>query len=340
MKSSKELEGYPAGFLSDCPGSTKEAFINNGTLKYLRIYVKNSNSSIRRKYNYFQTNELAKDPNIDFRKNTMLYVGGFLDSPFFPLASNMAASYENFGYNVLRLDTNTFTTVEYPQAARFMRPVGMHTAKMLADLTAQGLDPKKLEILGLSLGAHTASFIAKNYRLLTGMNISRITALDPAGACFRNLGPEDRLDKSDADFVETINTNIDEFGMAAPVGHVNFYVNGGENQPGELFWMMCTSFCSHVRAHAIWKTALRYRDSFVAIQCDSVQQARNKNCFDRRPVVTNVLGLNVNKTNEGIFYLATTNTYPYFLGKKGVKKEHDFYLSLMNSLNKKKVINI
>ncbi|XP_046968948.1 lipase member H-like isoform X1 [Vanessa cardui] len=328
------------GANEECPGSTKEAFISNSTLKHLRIFVQNSSSSGLRKYNYFQTNELAKDPDIDFKKNTMLYVGGFLDSPIFPLASIMGAAYENSGYNVLLLDTNTFTTVEYPRAARFMRPVGMHTAKMLADLTAQGLDPKKLEIVGLSLGAQTASFIAKNYRILTGMNVSRITALDPAGPCFRNLGPEDRLDKSDADFVEAINTNIDEFGMAAPVGHVNFYVNGGENQPGELFWMLCTSFCSHVRAHTIWTIALRYRDAFVAIQCDSVQQARNKKCFDRRPVVTNVLGLNVNKTNEGIFYLATTNTPPYFLGRKGVRKEHDFYLSLTNSLNEKDVIKM
>ncbi|XP_050351751.1 lipase member H-A-like [Nymphalis io] len=340
MKSSKELEGYPAGFLADCPGSTKEAFIRNNTLKYLTIYVQKSKNSVFRKYNYFQTNELAKDPDIDFNKNTVLYVGGYLDSPIFPFASIMGAAYENLGYNVLLLDTNMFTTLEYPRAARFMRPVGMHTAKMLVDLTSQGLDPKKLEIVGLSLGAQTASFIAKNYRLLTGMNISRVTGLDPAGPCFRNLGPEDRLDKTDADFVETVNTNIDELGMAAPVGHVNFYVNGGETQPGELFWILCTSLCSHVRAHTVWMTALRYREAFVAIQCDSVQQARNKNCFDRRPLVTNVLGLNVNKTNEGIFYLATTNTPPYFLGKKGIRKENDFILSLTNSLNEKNVIKI
>lgn len=221
-----------------------------------------------------------------------------------------------------------------------MRPVGKYTAKMLADLTRDGLDPAMLELVSISLGGQTCGFIAKNFRHLTGMNISRITALDPAGPCFRNLGPADRLDKTDADFVEVLQTNIDDFGMAAPIGHINYYVNGGEYQPGDFFWMLCTAFCSHVRAHALWIAALTYRDAFVAIQCDSVQQARYKQCYDRVPQVTNYLGLKADKNVQGIFYLATTNTYPYFMGKKGLKKEYDFFTNITSSVNKSKLLKI
>lgn len=211
-----------------------------------------------------------------------------------------------------------------------MRAIGKHAADMLVTLSMYGLDPKKLELLGLSLGAHTASFIAKNYKLKTGIKISRITGLDPSGPCFRNLGPEDRLDKSDVDFVDVIDTNIDGYGMAAPVGHVNFYVNGGEYQPGDVFWIPCDVLCSHIRSYSLWIAALQNPNSFVALKCDSVQEARNKECFDKYPIVTNILGLNTDRNVQGIFYLATHNNYPYFMGLKGLKKENEFFDSKLN----------
>ncbi|XP_045495939.1 lipase member H-B-like isoform X2 [Colias croceus] len=340
MYSSKYMEGYPHGFLADCPGSNQEAIITKRSLKYLTMTVANSDKVMPNKYSFYQMKDLALDPNIDFRRNTVLYIGGYLDSPSFIFARNMGAAYKDLGYNVLLLDTNMFTTMQYPRAARFMRPVGKNTAKMLAELTTYGLDPKKLELVGISLGAQTASFIAKHYKKLTGHSISRLTGLDPAGPCFRNLGPEERIDKSDADFVEMVATNIDGYGMAAPVGHVNFYVNGGEFQPGDLIWTICDVICSHLRSYYVWMAALRNPNSFIGLQCDSVQAARDKNCYERQPRITNVLGLNCDKTKEGIFYLNTNNTYPYYLGKKGLSKEHEFVLSKMNEINAESIIKM
>ncbi|XP_034831145.1 lipase member H-B-like [Maniola hyperantus] len=338
--STREMEGYPKGYLSDCPGSEKEAYITRKSLRHLSLYVPDSTGALRRKYNYYQMAQLAKDPDLDFNKKTLLYVGGFLDSPSFIFATLTARTYLSLGYNVLLLDTNWFTTMEYPRAARFMRPVGKHTAKMLVQLTNSGLDPKKLEIIGLSLGGQTISFIAKNYRDLTNTTVSRITGLDPAGPCFRNLGPDQRIDRSDADFVDIVSTNIDGFGMAAPVGHVNFYVNGGEFQPGDIIWDFCTVMCSHIRSYSLWMSALQNPNSFIAIECSSVQQARDKKCFGRTPLVTNVFGLKVNKSREGIFYLSTSRSYPYYLGEKGLREENDFFLSYTKSLNEKDVIKI
>lgn len=214
-----------------------------------------------------------------------------------------------------------------------MRPVGIHAAEMLTNLTRLGLNPKKLEVIGLSLGGQTMSFIAKNYRLQTGMNISRLTALDPSGPCFRNLEPEDRLDESDADFVDVVSTNIDGFGMAAPVGHVNFYVNGGEYQPSNILWIPCSIVCSHIRAYEIWVAALLHPNTFIAMQCESVQHARLRDCYDRKPTVTNVLGLKTDRRKKGVFYLTTQSNYPYFLGEKGLLKENDSFETEFKEFN-------
>lgn len=221
-----------------------------------------------------------------------------------------------------------------------MRPVGIHAAEMLANLTRIGLNPKKLEVIGLSLGAQTMSFIAKNYRLQTGMNISRLTGLDPSGPCFRNLGPEDRLDESDADFVDVVNTNIDGYGMGAPVGHVNFYVNGGEYQPNILIWLPCNILCSHIRSYTIWVAALQHPNTFIAMQCESVQHARERKCFDKTPSVTNVLGLKTDRSKKGVFYLGTYGAYPYFMGEKGLEKESEPFESNLEELNRDDLIEI
>lgn len=130
--------------------------------------------------------------------------------------------------------------------------------------------------------------------------------------------------------MDVIETNIDGYGMAAPVGHVNFYVNGGEFQPGDVLWVPCTGLCSHIRSFTLWIAALKNPDSFIAMKCDSVQDARNKNCFNRTPIVTNVVGLNTDRTKEGVFYLSTDNNYPYFLKEKGLKKKYEFFNSRLS----------
>lgn len=100
------------------PGSEKEAYITRKSLKHLSFSVQLGGAFnwSTRKYNYFQMAQLAKDPDLDWEnKKTMLYVGGFLDSPSFLFASSMGKVYKALGYNVLMLDTNWFTTVEYPR---------------------------------------------------------------------------------------------------------------------------------------------------------------------------------------------------------------------------------
>lgn len=68
-----------------------------------------------------------------------------------------------------------------------------------------------------------------------------------------------------------------------------------------------------------WILSFDYPDKFVAVQCDSVADARHGNCYNK-PLKTNVLGPKTNFSQPGIYYLPTSETAPYFIGAKGLKK--------------------
>ncbi|XP_063535815.1 lipase member H-B-like [Cydia strobilella] len=332
LEYSRVGQGYHRGILPDCPGSTKPAEITPNSLRNLKISVFGSRASLTT-YSYYHVKRIARHPEIDFNKKTIIYVPGYLDLSAVPIRRSLVQLYQDLGYNVLILDYEAFDSGEMPVAARLMPPVGKHVAEMLSNLTTLGLDPKKLELVGLSLGGQAISFIAKNYREITGRNISSLTALDPAGRCFRHLGPHQRLDPSDADFVLSIATNMDEMGIATPVGHVTFYVNGGEFQPADLWWLPCDTLCSHVKSYILWLSALINPGKFVGLQCDSIQQARDFNCFDRKPLVTNTMDLYTDRSKPGIYYLSTLHKYPYYLGKEGVYRSSEPVLKQLSYLN-------
>ena len=63
------------------------------------------------------------------------------------------------------------------------------------------------------------------------------SGLDPAGPLFEGYEPSVRLDKSDAAYVDVIHSNgesliVGGFGTWEPIGHVDFYPNGGRAQRG------------------------------------------------------------------------------------------------------------
>ena len=64
-----------------------------------------------------------------------------------------------------------------------------------------------------------------------------ITGLDPAGPLHINVNADLRLDKNDADRIDVIHTDIEGFGTKREdtVGHIDFFPNGGDRQPGCSF---------------------------------------------------------------------------------------------------------
>ena len=125
-----------------------------------------------------------------------------------------------------------------------------------------------LHLVGHSLGAHVAGFMAKKVARLGLGKVPRLTGLDPAYPCYELLGPEGRVDKTDAELVQILHTNsgwlwegclsfkvmrsLDHCKLALnacnciyllvqePLGHVDFYPAGGSHQPG------CTEGLLHI----------------------------------------------------------------------------------------------
>lgn len=108
----------------------------------------------------------------------------------------------------------------------------------------KGLNLMRTHVIGFSLGAHVSGFAGAE---LPGL--SRITGLDPAGPLFEAQHPKVRLDSSDAEFVDVIHSNgenliLGGLGSWQPMGHVDYYPNGGRVQTGcsNLFVGAVTDF--------------------------------------------------------------------------------------------------
>lgn len=83
------------------------------------------------------------------------------------------------------------------------------------------------------------------------MLFSVFEGLDPAGPLFESQDPKDRLDSTDADFVDVIHSNGETLifgglGSWQPMGHVDFYPNGGRMQKG------CTNLFVGAFSDIIW----------------------------------------------------------------------------------------
>ncbi|XP_022829584.1 lipase member H-B-like [Spodoptera litura] len=324
-----EDTGQPAGLMADCPGMNKSTLLSEKTKKSLSVIVVYPSSGFlgHRETRCSLSAEgaacAAKHiPINDLKKRkTLVMISGYMDSTFSPVVRTLLAMYLGLGRNVIVLEIFPILVRSYPIAARITKPLGNLLGEFLASLTSRGLSSKKLELVGGSLGAHIASYAADTYKLLTGRRPARLTGLDPAGPCFRNVPPTSRLHAGAADRVDVLHTNIDGFGIPDRLGHVDFYANGGEYQPylkGD-FIMPCFQLCSHVRSVFYWYLSYSNPDKFIAVQCDSVADARHGNCYEGT-LRTNALGPNTNFSKTGVFYLPTNAKSPYYLGLNGLKK--------------------
>lgn len=191
-------------------------------------------------------------------RTTKIIVHGFIsggDSGWVMDLKNAILSKESTNVIVVDWSNGANPNLVYGQAATNTRVVGAQIALLISKLkSATGALSKDIHIMGHSLGAHVAGYAGE--RLL---NLGRITAMDAAEPYFQGTPFNVRLDPSDARYVDAIHTDGDPFrnmgwGMIDPVGHADFYPNGGHDQPGcpgndvdDGEWWKVS--CSHDRSH-------------------------------------------------------------------------------------------
>ncbi|KAG0727770.1 Inactive pancreatic lipase-related protein 1 [Chionoecetes opilio] len=181
-----------------------------------------------------------------------------------------------------------------------------------------GLDLRDVHLIGHSLGAHVAGLAAAPLN-----TVGRISGLDPAGLDYHNVPPDERLDKSDADYVDVIHTNgcatlnkwLDCYGINENLGHSDFWPNGGQHQPscGKRKKLIQGEIgCSHEMAYVYYIESLDYsvdQTYYLARACSSWDDYRAGGCACGWE--TQYMGFSVNVRLNGTFYLKTNVTPPY-----------------------------
>jgi len=267
---------------------------------------------------------------------TKFIVHGFLNTGFDSWVQEMSAALLEHGdYNVISVDWSGGSMPPYTQATANTRLVGREIALLVNTLVAEfGASAGDVHLIGHSLGAHTSGYAGQN---ITGLG--RITGMDPAGPYFQWMPTFVRLDPSDATLVDIIHSNgvanfaLGGWGSSQPMGHLDFYPNGGAHQPGcpavELPAGLSIDdivdfgtglvACSHGRAYDLFTESLRSPVRPVAYECPSYHDFQQGECYkcggDNLSCAP--LGIDADlyptrsRTNVAL-YTGTTSDAPYY----------------------------
>lgn len=99
-----------------------------------------------------------------------------------------------------------------------------------------------------------------------------LTGFDPAMPLWGESSG--RIRSSDAAYVEIIHTNGGYAGLNEPLGHNDFYPNGGSHQPG---CGLLDFGCSHSRSWAYFASSLD-NQGFMAILCHNYDEMDDGKC--------------------------------------------------------------
>uniref|UniRef100_A0A8C9HLS8 Phospholipase A1 member A n=1 Tax=Piliocolobus tephrosceles TaxID=591936 RepID=A0A8C9HLS8_9PRIM len=181
--------------------------------------------------------------------------------------------------NVIAVDWIYGSTGVYFSAVKNVIKLSLKICLFLNKLLVLGVSESSIHIIGVSLGAHVGGMVGQ----LFGGQLGQITGLDPAGPEYTGASVEERLDAGDARFVEAIHTDTDNFGIRIPVGHVDYFVNGGQDQPGcPTYFYAGYSYliCDHMRAVHLYISALENSCPLMAFPCDSYKAFLAGHCLD------------------------------------------------------------
>ncbi|NXH19320.1 LIPHA Lipase, partial [Bucco capensis] len=182
--------------------------------------------------------------------------------------------------NLIIVDWNRgATTVNYITAVENCRKVAEILKNYIDQMLVDGASLDTMYVIGVSLGAHIAGFVGQKYNGKLG----RITGLDPAGPSFTREPPERRLDRTDAQFVDVIHSDTDALGFRKPLGTIDFYPNGGKDQPGcpqTVFSGIEYFKCDHQRAVFLFLSSLKRKCDILTYPCDSYLDYKRGKCVD------------------------------------------------------------
>ncbi|XP_075225625.1 pancreatic triacylglycerol lipase-like [Lycorma delicatula] len=262
------------------------------------------------KYTELTLGDISSIKNSDFNFSlpTKILVHGWLSSATNFYAASLKDAYLNTSdVNVINVEWPSYHLYTIARAA--VKPVALVVAKFLDYLINDAeVDKSSIHLLGHSLGAHIVGIAGQN---AISKPLPWITGFDPALPLFTD-DTTSRLDSSDAEFVDVVHTSGGFLGFQESIGHVDFYPNGGTPiQPGCDFDV---GICSHCRSYDYYISALENPTPFLAAPCDSYTNFKNGHCCSG--IIE--MGPKINETVRGKYYLFTSGSTPFALGKRSI----------------------
>ncbi|XP_054556187.1 lipase member I isoform X2 [Talpa occidentalis] len=245
---------------------------------FLMMYTRNNFNCAEPLFE--QDNSL--NTNFNTSKKTIWLIHGYRPIGSIPswLQNFLRVLLDQDDINLIVVDWNRgATTFIYNRAVKNTRKVAVKLSESIHNLLKHGASLDNFHFIGVSLGAHISGFVGKIFQGQLG----RITGLDPAGPKFSGKSSNDRLDYSDAKFVDVIHSDVNGLGVKEPLGHIDFYPNGGKKQPGcpkSIFSGINFIKCDHQRAVYLFMAALKTGCNFISFPCTSYKDYKIGLCMD------------------------------------------------------------
>nr|CAD7256756.1 unnamed protein product [Timema shepardi] len=260
-------------------------------------------------------------------------------------------------YNVVVVDWSALCAGPwYSTAVGNSQVCGDYLALFLDYLIDSGMPLSNLHVIGFSLGAEVAGFtgraitsgklpritgiqyltshsqqFTKDHRKALTKGKSKklqqpcippivcfLAGLDPAYPEYGRRNALGRLNTLDAEFVDVIHTDSGQLGFPNPIGHIDFFPNGGRRtQPGcDMVTLLKRGVyeeilaCGHMRAWKYYAESVNNEMGFPAVQCKNWLNYKSGMCIASRGK-TAFMGFAASKHSRGKYYLATNSQPPF-----------------------------
>ncbi|CAF93802.1 unnamed protein product [Tetraodon nigroviridis] len=188
--------------------------------------------------------------------------------------------------NIVVVDWNKgAANLNYFTAVTYTRQAAHNLTGFILTMQEEGASLSSVHLVGVSLGAHLAGYVGAN---LKG-RIGRITGLDPAGPMFTSATAEERLDPSDAMFVDVLHTDMNC------------------ESSGKSYFV-----CDHQRSVFLYLCALNRTCSLTGYPCASYSSFLEGQCLQCeafRPSSCPVLGYDLSPWRDTLLKLGQTRVF-------------------------------
>ena len=280
---------------------------------------------------YDEMSRLKISSYYDSSLPTKFIIHGFLENGYKQWMKDMASAILDVeNTNVFLVDWSGGNGFPYTQATANTQIVGIEIALLISTLiSTKQSKAKDFHLIGHSLGSHISGYAGKRIQ-----GLGRITGLDPAGPYFENTDAVVRLDSNDALFVDNIHSDGEAnlklgLGLLQAIGHVDFYPNGGKNQPNcpttssklvsgifslatlSVDTMTETTACSHMSAVYFFADSIKNYCKYTGYSCASYDSFNKGDCLKCSSNGCNNMGYWASKAKDlGSLYLHTKPTPP------------------------------